>query len=272
MKKLILSSLIFYCGAVLLNVIANASYPPGIRDDLRVLPTKEMAEIMSLDHRGAMADYLMTSVSIHSGSLMWKPLDIQFDSKWAYGTMDLVTDLDPKYREAYLMSGMGLIHKFDDANLALPILKKGIKANPDSWEIPYWYGYDSYFYLDDNETASKYFMMAAQKPDAPKTNWGLLANVSRESGYYENAYWAMKVMYESVKSEKVKTIYAKKLVQLQNVLLLQKAADAFQEENRISLGFLDDLVLSGYLDEIPDDPMGKGYSWDSEKGKVFINE
>ena len=272
MKKLILSSITLYCGAVLLNVMANAAYPPGIRDDLRVLPTKEMAEIMSLDHRGAMADYLMTSVSIHSGSLMWKPLDIQFDSKWAYGMMDLVTDLDPQYREAYLMSGMGLIHSFDDANLALPILKKGIDANPDSWEIPYWYGYDSYFYLDDNETASKYFMMAAQRPGAPKTNWGLLANVSKESGYYENAYWAIKVMYESSKSDRVKTIYAKKLVQLQNVLLIQKAADAFQQENRITLGFLDDLVLSGYLDEIPDDPMGKGYRWDAEKGKVIINE
>ena len=136
MKKLIFTSIIFYGLAVLLNVLANASYPPDIRDDLRVLPTREMAEIMSLDHRGAMADYLMTSVSIHSGSLMWKPLDIQFDSKWAYGMMDLVTDLDPKYREAYLMSGMGLIHSFDDASLALPILKKGIEANPDSWEIP----------------------------------------------------------------------------------------------------------------------------------------
>ena len=115
-------------------------------------------------------------------------------------------------------------------------------------------------------------MIAAQKSDAPKTNWGLLANISKESGYYENAYWAMKVMYESAKSDKVKTIYAKKLVQLQNVFLIQKAADTFQEENRISPGFLDDLVLSGYLDEIPEDPMGKGYTWDAEKKQVMIKE
>ena len=272
MYKLIFSSIIFYCVAIFFNVLVSASYPPEIRDDLRLVPTKEMVSLMSFDHRGAAADYLFTQVSLHSGSLMWKPLDIKFDSNWAYGMMDLVTDLDPKYREAYLMSGMGLIHNFSDANLALPILKKGIEANPDSWELPYWYAYDNYFYLDDNETASKYFMMAAQKPDAPKTNWGLLANISRESGYYENAYWAMKVMYESAKSDKVKTIYAKKLVQLQNVFLIQKAADTYQMEKGNSPTTLDDIVAKGYIEEIPEDPMGKGYTWDIEQGKVLINE
>jgi hypothetical protein len=272
MNKIILYSILFYCGAVVMNVIANASYPKEIRDDLRLLPTKEMVGLLSFDHRGAAADYLFSRVSIHSGSLMWKPLDIKFDSGWAYGMMDLVTDLDPKYREAYLMSGMGLIHNFSDANLALPILKKGMEANPDSWELPYWYGYDHYFYLDDSETASKYFMIAAQKPDAPKANWGLLVNVSKESGYYENAYWALKVMYESAKSDKVKTIYGKKLVQLQNVFLIQKAVDTYQQEKGVFPASLEEIVSKGYMDQIPEDPMGKGYTWDAEKKKVFINE
>ena len=272
MKKFIFLAILFYGAAVFFNVMANASYPREIRDDLRLLPTKEMVELLSLDHRGAAADYLFTQVSIHSGSLMWKPLDIKFDSRWAYGMMDLVTDLDPGYREAYLMSGMGLIHNFSDANLALPILEKGMAANPDSWELPYWYGYDQYFYLDDSATASKYFMMAARKPGAPKTNWGLLVNVSRESGYYENAYWAMQVMYESAKSEKVKTIYAKKLVQLQNVLLIQKAADAYAREKGIFPANLGEIVEKGYMEEIPEDPMGRGYFWDDKKKRVMINE
>ncbi|MDX1776530.1 MAG: hypothetical protein R3297_08100 [Desulfobulbales bacterium] len=272
MYKLIFSSIIFYSVAVFFNVMANASYPRQIRDDLRLLPTREMVGLLSFDHRGAAADYLFTQVAIHSGSLMWKPLEIQFDSAWAYGMMDLVTDLDPRYREAYLMSGMGLIHNFSDAELALPILEKGIKANPDSWELPYWYGYDQYFYLDNSEAASKYFMMAARKPGAPKANWGLLVNVSRESGHYENAYWALKVMYESAKSDKVKTIYAKKLVQLQNVFLIQKAADTYYRDKGFHPLTLEDFVAKGLMDEIPEDPMGKGYFWDAEKKKVFIKE
>lgn len=272
MKKYIFLSVLFYCLAVFFSVMTSSAYPPEIRDDLRLVPTKEMVGLLSFDHRGAAADYLFTQVSIHSGSLMWKPLDIQFDSGWAYSMMDLVTDLDPRYREAYLMSGMGLIHKFSDAELALPILKKGMVANPDSWEIPYWYGYDHYFYLDDSATASKYFLIAAQKPDAPKTNWGLLVNVSKESGYYENAYWALKVMYDSAKSDKVKTIYGKKLVQLQNVFLIQKAVDAFQQERGNFPATLDAIVAKGYMEEIPEDPMGKGYTLDAAKGKVMINE
>jgi hypothetical protein len=272
MKKLILTAIIFYIAAVFCSVLASARYPKQIRDDLRLLPTTEMVDFLSLDHRGAAADYLFTQVSIHSGSLMWKPLDIQFDSRWAYGMMGLVTDLDPQYREAYLLSGMGLIHKFSDAELALPILKKGMEANPDSWEIPYWYGYDHYFYLDDSATASKYFTIAAKKPGAPEANWGLLVNVSKESGYYENAHWALKVMYESTTSDKVKTIYGRKLVQLQNVLILQQAANEFVQKEHSLPASLDDLVKKGYREEIPADPMGQGYYWDGEKGKVMINE
>ena len=115
-------------------------------------------------------------------------------------------------------------------------------------------------------------MMAAQKPDAPKANWGLLVNVSRESGYYENAYWALKVMYESAKSDKVKTIYAKKLVQLQNVFQIQKAADSFQQKKGFFPLTLEDIVAKGFMEEIPEDPMGRGYTWDAEKNKVMINE
>jgi len=272
LKKLTFFSILCYCGAVLFNVLANASYPPGIRDDLRLLPTKEMAGIMSLDHRGAMADYLMTSVSVHSGSLMWKPLSIQFDSDWAFGAMDLVTDLDPRFLEAYLMSAMGLIHKFSDVNLALPILKKGMQAMPDSWEIPYWYGYDHYFYLDDSDTAAVYFTRAAQKPTAPKTNWGILVNVAKQSGHYEKAYWALKVMYDNTKSEKSKTIYGKKLVQLQNLFTIQKSANAYYEQKGEYPTDLNTLVETGLLEEIPDDPMGNSYVWDADKRQVLVGE
>jgi hypothetical protein len=270
MKKLIFFSILCYSGAVLFNVLANAAYPARIRDDLRLLPTSEMAGLMSFDHRGAAADLLFTQVSLHSGSLMWKPLDIKFDSSWAFGMMDLATDLDPKYREAYLLSAMGLIHKFSDANLALAILEKGMQAMPDSWELPYWYGYDQYFYLDDSKTASEYFLKAAQKPGAPKTNWGLLVNVSKESGYYENAYWALQVMYDNSDNEKVKMIYAKKLVQLENLFTLQKAAADFNKEKGSMPANLAELVEKGYIQAIPDDPMGKSYTWDSEKEQVVV--
>ena len=41
--------------------------------------------------------------------------------------MDVVTDLNPRFYKAYLLSSMGLIHKFEDVKLAEPILQKGMK-------------------------------------------------------------------------------------------------------------------------------------------------
>jgi hypothetical protein len=92
--------------------------------------------------------------------------------------------------------------------------------------------------------------------------------VSRGSGFYENAYWALKVMHDNSKNEKVKMIYAKKLVQLENLFTLQKAVNSYNEKTGNYPESLEKLVENGYIPEIPEDPMGKGYVWDGEKVTV----
>ena len=117
-----------------------------------------------------------------------------------------------------------------------------------------------------------YFTRAAQKPTAPKTNWGILVNVAKESGHYEKAYWALKVMYDNTKSEKSKTIYGKKLVQLQNLFSIQKSANAYYDQKGEYPADLNTLVETGLLKEVPEDPTGKGYVWDADKRQVVVGE
>jgi len=229
-------------------------------------------EFLSLDHRGFVADYLFVQVSLHSGGLMWKPLDIQFDSQWSFGTVDLLTDLDPQYYTAYLFSGMGLIHNFDDAKLAKPILQKGMAVFPDSWELPFWIGYDHYTYLEDYQTAAQYFYEAAQKPGAPGRFLALLVSAAKKGGSYENAFWAMKIMMESAEDEKTRQVYEKKLVQLENLIVLTQASQKFNEITGHYPESLTDLTRKGLVPGLPEDPLGMAYTWDSEKKRVVMGK
>ena len=240
-------------------------YPFIVKPEVKLVVDSRLSRILALDHPGFLADMLFIQVNLHSGSLMWKPLYIDFDSKWAYRIMDVITDLDPKFYTAYLFSAMGLVHYHDDVKLAAPILKKGMEAFPDSWELPFWAGYGYFNRLMDYQTASRYFWEAYNKPDSPKGFLGLMLSAMQKTGSFDKAAVAMKAMMDSTENPNLKTIYAKKLVRLKNLDTLMKAAEAYKAKNGSFPDTLDTLVDLGFLKEIPQDPDGMTYKWNREK-------
>jgi hypothetical protein len=269
-KKTVLLALISFLAALALSAAEQRLYPPILREELKVVPKREIAELLSFDHRGFLADMYFIQVSLHSGSLMWKPLKFQFNSAWAYSMMDLITDLDPRFYSAYLFAGMGLIHNFDDVKLAKPILEKGMALFPDSWELPFWIGYDHYIYLWDNATAASYLGQAAHKPGAPKRFLSMLLSAQRKTGDYEGAIWALGILFDTTKDQKLKFIYARKLVQLQNLNQLQKAAEAYQQQTGGFPTDLGELVRSGLIEALPEDPFGQPYRIDEKNRRVMV--
>ncbi|MDY0222315.1 MAG: hypothetical protein RBR67_14360 [Desulfobacterium sp.] len=240
-------------------------YPFIVKPEIKLVTDSRLSRLLSLDHTGFMADMLFIQVNLHSGSLMWKPLYIDFDSQWAYRMMDVITDLDPKFYTAYLFSAMGLIHYHDDVKLAHPILKKGMKEFPDSWELPFWAGYGYFNRLMDYETAARYFWEAYNKPDAPKQFLGIMLSAMQRTGSFDRAAIAMEAMMNSTENPNLKTIYAKKLVRMKNLDTLMKAAQAYRERTGEFPETLDLLVSSGLLEKIPEDPDGMAYEWNKEK-------
>ena len=201
---------------------------------------------------------------------MWKPLSVQFDSKWAYATMDVVTDLDPKFYKAYLLSLMGLIHSPKDVKLAEPILQKGIKNFPDSWELPFWAGYSYYNHLKDYEKATEYMMMAYNKPDAPKRFLGMMASATQKSGNFDKAAIAMLAMMENTDNKKLKIIYGNKMIRMKNLAQIMNAANKYKNKYKNYPESIQDLISKGYLDKIPQDPMNAVYKWDKKQNLPSI--
>jgi len=270
MKKVLILSLCSLFAAIAFNFLEKKLYPLVLREEIRVIPSEEITRFLCLDHRGFAADFFFIKVTLHSGSLMWKPLKFQFDSDWSYGMMDLITNLDPKYYTAYLFSAMGLIHNFDDVKRARPILEKGMRIFPQSWELPFWMGYDHYVYLEEYGIAGKYLWQAAQKPDSPKTYLALLLSVLRKGGAYEKALWVLQAMLSETGDDKLKMVYQKKLVQLQNLAFLQEAVYEYHRSSGRFPSSLGDLIKENTIPNVPEDPMGMQYQWDKEQKRVVV--
>ncbi|MEA3332813.1 MAG: hypothetical protein U9Q58_04375, partial [Pseudomonadota bacterium] len=194
------------------------------------------------------------------------------DSPWKYAIMDRVTRLDPRYYNAYLFSGMGLIQDFDDIILARPILERGIAAFPESWELPFWLGYDFYLYQNDFATASRYLLMAAEKPDAPKTFFALLLKTLNQQGAYHQAQALMSKMAADQPPGSTKILYEKKAERLKDLALLQDAAKVFEKNKDRQINELDELLQSNLITEIPTDPLGQGYYWNRKQKRVVAGK
>ncbi len=271
-KNRVILAVVFWIAAVVINYAARIAYPLEIKEEFRFVPQKEVVEILSLDHRGLAADLLFIQAVIHTGSLVWKPLTHQLDSEWSYQLMDVVTSLDPRYLTAYLFSGMGLVHGPKDVDLARPILERGMTYFPQNWELPFWIGYHYYLYLENYEKAGEYFWKASQCPGAPDSFLSMMFSSLKKGGNYERAILVLKSLIESTDNEKVIQIYEKRIIRLENMVLLQRVATHYAELKGHAPDNLDQLVSEGLISDIPLDPMGKQYEWDKHKSRVTIKE
>jgi len=268
LSKSVILALCFWLVAVGVNYTNRKIYPPRIEEELQFVPEKSVVDFLSLDHRGFAADLLFIKVLLHSGSLTWKPDRLRFNHEWSYQMIDLVTELDPKYYSAYLFSGMALLHNHDDVFRSNTIIKKGMTVFPDSWELPFWIGFNAYLYLENDTLASEYLLQAAHKPDAPVSFLSLLLSAITKGGNFEQGIWVLETMIKHEKNPNVQKVYKKRILRLHNLIDLQKAAELYRSQSGHYPLDLQQIVNAGIILQIPQDPMGRPYRWNNDKQRV----
>ena len=103
--------------------------------------------------------------------------------------LDLVTELSPKYRRAYLFGAYALL----DAGLgndAYRLLERGFEENPDAWRLATNAGILMYSYGPEDvkrEVAAEWFEKAAAVPGAPEYVSRIAARLLGEGGEIEKA-------------------------------------------------------------------------------------
>ena len=60
--------------------------------------------------------------------------------EWIYHALDVITTLDPQYAYAYYAGGVTLGDLANRPDLGNRLLEKGLHANPDVWNIPFFLG------------------------------------------------------------------------------------------------------------------------------------
>ena len=108
--------------------------------------------------------------------------DQRYDSLPAL--LDLVTELSPRFKEAYLFGAFALIDaRRPDVSYAL--LERGFRSNPDDWRFPAYLGFFAYTYAsgkDRDLVAAQWYAKAAALPGRPAYVPRLAATLTAKGG------------------------------------------------------------------------------------------
>lgn len=238
-------------------------------ESLLFLPTGEYLDVVSLGHQNLVADALyLWSIQYygHHRSAVGR--------QYLWRIYDVITDLDPRFQDAYLTGALVMAVDMGDPRLALQLLEKAAEHNPDQWIYPLEAGYYAWMSIGDLDLAAEYFLRAEAIAGSPATVPRIRAGLAEYSGRAEDALEMWIGIYEQAerdRDEKIQSIAWQHVYDLRvdlDLAAMRQAIDAFRDRNGRPPRALGALVRQGYLNRLPTTPDGSDYFYDPLRGIV----
>jgi tetratricopeptide (TPR) repeat protein len=247
---------------------AERQRPAGVRAlELAYLPKGEYLRIAVLGYRQIASDLIWLKAVQHFG----EPKQTVQGWLWAYHATDVVTDLDPKFVVAYQAGGTILGVWAGRPHESIALLTKGMRHNPEAWQLPFYVGYDYFFELHDFGNAAKYFRIAAALPGAPEYLPKLAARMTVEAGDPQAALEFLERLYVQTRDERLREGLAHRMKEVaaeRDIRFLEESVRRYKLRYKKWPARLEDLVQGGIIAELPVEPLGGAYILEGSGGTV----
>lgn len=201
------------------------------------------------------------------------------DINTAYKYFDIITELDPKFVNAYRYGGTFIS---DPPPIGLGMLElgsklfdKGRKNNPENFRIPLEQGFQYFIYSNDKEKAAQLFMEASEKPGLSKKRKlslkGMSASALRDSGNNDLAISIWKDIYKNSTSEARKKFALLNIKELNTRKLENKLTEFANLYEKVYGNFpenINDLLILKEVKKLPKDHEGQNFYIDQETKTV----
>jgi len=242
-----------------------------LNDPVHAVRTKQIAAAMSnigrvpapilavssLEFKGAVADMMFLNASNFIGRMLMERTEPSSE-EWHqfYLLLDRITELDRSFLDPYVFAEMMLgwqAKRFDEANT---LLEKGSKARPYDWRLPYYIGFNHFFFNKNYIEGAKYIKKSAAIAGSPF----YLPNLASRLAYYgsrsKTALLFLEQMLSENKQIKVSSELEKRFEALRGAAELEEAAlQYYQQYGKAATG-IDDLLASGLVKSLPPEPYG----------------
>ena len=284
-------ALAFLAGAVQLQATRERLFPPSSVDaDAMYLRSATTVRRLSGAYTALAADgYWIRALQYYGGTKQrlqgqaWIPepppmlaAPMSGDYSLLYPMLDLATSLDPRFTVAYRFGAVFLAEAQPRGagrpDLAVALLEKGIRAQPDKWEYMEDAGFVHYWYQHNYRAAADWFQKASDVPGAPWWLRSLAATTIAQGGDRRSSRVMWEAIRQSAEIDWLRQDAERRLLQLQaldDIDSLQRAVDAFVRSSGQPPADWLTLVRAGVIRGVPVDPTRTPYELTAQ-GRVHL--
>jgi len=252
---------------------------PMGQDDSAVMPSPVL-KIVALEFDGIASDFMFLKALVFLGGTLERtelPVLIkdpfanretsrikEGEWKWLYRVLDASTGLDPYFFDPYYVAnanltwGGGLIR---EANL---LLEKGSQYRTWDWQLPFYVGFNNFFFLHDNIKASEYLIEASRRPGGNPGFASLASKLAYKENRTENSILLLEEIIKTTDKEALKKMYLIRLEALKSIHTIEKAVAAYKKRFGKTPRTIEELLKRHVLKELPIDPYRGEYYVDPQ--------
>ncbi|HKB08514.1 MAG TPA: tetratricopeptide repeat protein [Candidatus Polarisedimenticolia bacterium] len=235
---------------------------------LLYLPSGKYLKVVALGFDGLLADVLYLWSIQYYGNYAIKDRYEYLERIYE----QVITELDPHYLDPYFVGALIMTTEGRDPEMALRLLDKGVRANPDKWIVPFEAGFLCYNDLHDYQRAAAYFEKALAIPDVHPLVRRLHAEMFNRAGDKRTSLGEWLEIYRTTDDPYVRNVawnHAHDLKVDVDLADLRDAVSRFHAREGRPPRRLQEIVQAGLLPALPRDPEERDYSYDAETGQVL---
>jgi len=234
-----------------------------------VIPS-QFSRILAVGYKGLLSDFLFLKTTTFCGERLMHQQELsEEDIGYFVASIDVITDLDPFFFDPYLLAEGVLTWETGRFNEANQLLEKGRRYRSFDWRIPYFIGFNYFYFLKDNSKGADYIMEAARLPGSPD----FLPTLASRLAYYaektETGVLFLRGVLAQTRNPSLRQSLEKRLTALERASLLEGLVGKFREAHGRLPHRLAELIEAGYLDNLPEDPYGGRWVMHQTTGRVF---
>jgi tetratricopeptide (TPR) repeat protein len=242
--------------------------------DYVLLSSAKLIKAASLEYAPLMADFYWTRAVQFYGNKYVRG-DSNLEQLWPL--LDITTTLDANLIVAYRFGAIFLSQRAPAGagrpDLAVQLIQRGIKANPDYWRLYEDLGFIYYMDMKDYKKAAEAFLQGSKNPKALIWMKVMAAKIAGEGASFETSYFLWNDVYMTTKDPQIKE-NAKAHLQLlradEDCRRLNLLADEYQKRFGHRPKRVSELADAKMLPGVAVDPLGYPYVFD-QKGKAALN-
>lgn len=239
---------------------------------------------IALGYRALVADmYWIRTIQYYGGikrRLSEEPADrtpagdMPTSYDFLYPLLNIITTLDPRFNIAYRFGAIFLAEPFPGGagrpDLAIALLQKGLREQPERWEYLQDIGFVHYWWLRDFKNAGAWFERAGDTLGAPWWLRSLAATTLSEGGDRQTSRRIWRELAQTPDNEWLRNDAQRRLRQLDALDQIDELQHGVDHLAGVGMGGWDQIVRAGALPGIPVDPSGVPYVLDAT-GRVRLS-